>query len=179
MYGQSQVDLFGLKFNSQTDLPFMNNAMNGAQRLVGSATRLDLLGMANDAVDTVQDQVNAFASLSKATRTPNTSRGGMNSTTSLVNLGSYTVGFRKYTCRREMAKQIDDYYSMYGYLVSEIKVPNVVGRRSWNYVKTNGSSVVGKVPAGTLAQINRLFDRGITFWHVNDVGNYALDNSIV
>ena len=179
MYGQSQVDLFGLKFNSQTDLPFMNNAMNGAQRLVGSATRLDLLGMANDAVDTVQDQVNAFASLSKATRTPNTSRGGMNSTTSLVNLGSYTVGFRKYTCRREMAKQIDDYYSMYGYLVSEIKVPNVVGRRSWNYVKTNGSSVVGKVPAGTLAQINRLFDRGLTFWHVNDVGNYALDNSIV
>lgn len=179
MYGQSQVDLFGLKFNSQTDLPFMNNAMNGAQRLVGSATRLDLLGMANDAVDTVQDQVNAFASLSKATRTPNTSRGGMNTTTSLVNLGSYTVGFRKYTCRREMAKQIDNYYSMYGYLVSEIKVPNVVGRRSWNYVKTNGSSVVGKVPAGTLAQINRLFDRGITFWHVNDVGNYALDNSIV
>ena len=89
------------------------------------------------------------------------------------------MGFRKYTCRREMAKQIDNYYSMYGYLVSEIKVPNVVGRRSWNYVKTNGSSVVGKVPAGTLAQINRLFDRGITFWHVNDVGNYALDNSIV
>ena len=108
--------------------------------------------MANDAVDAVQDQVNAFASLSKATRTPNTSRGGMNSTTSLVNLGSYTVGFRKYTCRREMAKQIDDYYR---------------------------SSVVGKVPAGTLAQINRLFDRGLTFWHVNDVGNYALGNSIV
>ena len=46
-------------------------------------------------------------------------------------------------------------------------------------MKTNGASVVGKVPAGTLAQINRLFDRGITFWHVNDVGNYALDNSIV
>lgn len=91
----------------------------------------------------------------------------------------YQTWFRVYRPRAEIARVIDDYFSMYGYSVGEIKVPNVVGRRSWNYVKTNGASVVGKVPAGTLAQINRLFDRGITFWHVNDVGNYALDNSIV
>ena len=93
--------------------------------------------------------------------------------------GSYTVGFRKYTCRYEMAKQIDDFYSVYGYLVSENKVPNITGRASWNYIKTNGSSVVGKVPSNVLKKINSLFDRGITFWHVNDVGNYALDNSII
>jgi hypothetical protein len=89
------------------------------------------------------------------------------------------MGFRKYTCRAEIAKQIDDYYNVYGYLVSENKIPNITGRPAWNYVKTNGSSVTGKVPANVLKNINALFDRGITFWHTDDVGNYALNNSIV
>lgn len=193
MYGQSQVDMLGLKFNSLVELPIVNNAVNGAQSLIGSAVNgvqglasgsvssavSGVTGMVGGFIDNIQDQTNSFAALSKLTRTPNTSRGGLNSTTSLVNLGSYTVGFRKYTCRYEMAKQIDDFYSAYGYLVAENKVPNIVGRKSWNYVKTNGASVVGKVPANVLKRINSLFDRGLTFWHTNDVGNYALSNSIV
>lgn len=140
---------------------------------------LNIPGMLSSSVDAVQDQTNAFAALSKASRQPNTARGGTNSTAALVNIGSYTMGIRKYTARAEMAKQIDDYLSVYGYNVSVNKVPNITGRRSWNYVKTNGSSIVGKVPANVLAQINSLFDRGITFWHTNDVGNYALPNGIV
>lgn len=179
MYGQSQVDMMGIKFNSLVDMPFAANAISGAQSFVGAALALDVKGAAQAVASNVQDQVNAFAALSKATRTPNTSRGGLNSTTSLVNLGSYTVGFRKYTCRAEMAKQIDDYFSCYGYLVSECKKPNLTGRKSWNYVKTNGANVTGKVPASTLARINALFDRGLTFWHTDEVGNYALDNSII
>lgn len=179
MVGQSEVDMFGWKFNSMTQLPFLNNYWNAAQSIAGSALSLDIPGMLGSAVGNVQDQVNSYAALSKATRTPNTSRGGMNSTTSLVNLGTYTVGFRKYTCRYEMAKQIDDYFSVFGYLVAENKAPNLTGRKSWNYVKTNGSNVKGKAPASALARINSLFDRGITLWHVDDVGNYALDNSIM
>lgn len=179
MYGQSQVDMFGLKFNSMVDLPVANNAYNGAKGILGSALNFDPVGMIGSFADTMQNETNAFAALSKATRTPNTARGGMNSTTSLVNVGSYTMGFRKYTCRREMAKQIDDYYSVYGYLVAENKVPNITGRQSWNYVKTNGASVVGKVPADVLKAIIGLFDRGLTFWHTADVGNYALSNAIV
>lgn len=179
MYGQSQVDMFGLKFNSMVELPVANNAFNGVKGILGSTFNMDPVGMIGSFADTMQNETNAFAALSKATRTPNTARGGMNTTTSLVNVGSYTMGFRKYTCRREMAKQIDDYYSVYGYLVAENKVPNITGRQSWNYVKTNGASVVGKVPADVLKAINWLFDRGLTFWHTADVGNYALSNAIV
>lgn len=179
MYGQSQVDMFGLKFNSMVELPVANNAFNGVKGILGSTFNMDPVGMIGSFADTMQNETNAFAALSKATRTPNTARGGMNSTTSLVNVGSYTMGFRKYTCRREMAKQIDDYYSVYGYLVAENKVPNITGRQSWNYVKTNGASVIGKVPSDVLKAINGLFDRGLTFWHTADVGNYALSNAIV
>lgn len=112
-------------------------------------------------------------------RQPNTSRGGLNDTTQLVNIDSYTVGLRHYQCRREFAEQIDNYYSMFGYNVSVTKVPNIRGRESWNYVKTQACNIVGQVPAPALAAINALFDRGITFWHVNAVGAYELPNEII
>ena len=96
-----------------------------------------------------------------------------------ANIGAYGIAVRKYTCRAEIAEQIDDFFSMYGYLVSVIKTPNITGRQSWNYVKTRGACISGKVPATELRQINALFDRGLTFWHVDDVGNYSLGNGIV
>ena len=196
MWGQNQVS----KNLNALQLPVYNNAVDSAQALVtnslNSQTSLaqNLLsgnlagafggavsGMANtvnSVIDGTQGHVNAMADLIVKSRTPNTVRGGLNSTTSLVNIGSYTMGFRKYTARAEIAKQIDDYYTRYGYLVAELKVPNVTGRPCWNYVKTNGSAVTGKVPPDALAQINSLFDRGLTFWHVNDVGNFGLDNGL-
>lgn len=122
---------------------------------------------------------NIQAELSKLQRTPNTQRGGTNSSAVLVNTGTYGLVARKYTCRAEIAKQIDDFFSTYGYLVSETKKPNITGRRSWNYVKTNACNVRGKVPPNVLSAFNSMLDGGITFWHTPDVGNYALDNSIV
>ena len=122
---------------------------------------------------------NAYADLKKASLSPNTVRGSISSSTQALNSGMYQTWFRVYRPRAEIAKAIDDFFSIYGYRVGEIKVPNMTGRKSWNYVKTNGAGVVGDVPSPVLAQVNSLFDRGITFWHTNDVGNYGLDNSIV
>ena len=89
------------------------------------------------------------------------------------------MAFRRYCVRAEFAKMADDYLSAFGYLVSETKVPNFTGRQSWNYVKTVGSNARGKVPSDYLAAINALLDRGVTFWHTDDMGNYSLSNSIV
>lgn len=146
--------------------------------MLGNLANLELGGFANVG-GLVQDQYNTLATISQKQRTPNTSRGGTNSSVTQANIGAYGIAVRKYTCRAEIAEQIDDFFSMYGYLVSIIKTPNITGRQSWNYVKTRGACITGKVPATELRQINALFDRGITFWHTNDVGNYALDNSIV
>ena len=132
-----------------------------------------------NAVGGLKDSYVTAAQLSQKQRTPNTTRGGTNSSITLVNIDAYKLIVRKWVVRAEIAKQIDDYFTMYGYTVSEIKMPNLTGRQSWNYVKTNGASVVGKVPANVLKRINSLFDRGLTFWHIDDVGNYALSNSIV
>lgn len=130
-------------------------------------------------VNTAMSQYKVQAELSKLQRTPNTTRGGTNSSAVMVNTETYGMVARKYVCRAEIAKQVDDYFSTYGYLVSETKKPNITGRRSWNYVKTNACNVRGKVPPSVLQAFNSMLDGGITFWHTPDVGNYALDNSIV
>ena len=80
---------------------------------------------------------------------------------------------------KEYAKSIDDYFSMYGYKTLKLKVPNIKGRRSWNFVKVVNANITGSMPADDLKRIIQIFENGITFWHTPDLGNYALDNSIV
>lgn len=179
MLGASEVNTPWGSFNSLSQSPYVNSFIDSTQNIIGSALNMDIQGMLNSAVNGAQDLTNTFANFSKASRTPNTSRGGTNSTTALVNYGAYTMGIRKYTCRAEIARQIDDFLSVYGYNVSIVKTPNITGRRSWNYVKTVSANMGGNVPASYLRAFNRVLDSGVTFWHADDVGNYSLDNSIV
>lgn len=79
----------------------------------------------------------------------------------------------------EYAKIIDDYFSMYGYAVKEVKVPNITGRASWNYVKTIDCKAIGSVPFDDMAKIKAIYNNGITFWHGDYVGDYSRDNSII
>lgn len=158
--------------NSLTQGGFANAVSGGVEEILSGNLLGGIWGMAKDCASVAAD-------LSKQQRTPNTTRGGTNSSAVMVNTETYGMVARKYVCRAEIAKQIDDYFSTYGYLVSETKKPNITGRRSWNYVKTNACNVRGKVPPNVLSAFNSMLDGGITFWHTPDVGNYALDNSIV
>ena len=91
------------------------------------------------------------------------------------------TGFYTYcrAIRAEYASIIDDYFSMFGYKVNTVKIPNVNGRSSWNYVKTIDSVVVGLAPSPVLAKVREILNRGVTFWHGDYVGDYTRDNSIV
>ena len=180
MLGASEVNTpWGFSYNSMSQAPYVNSFIDSTQNIIGSALSLDIPGMLNSAVNGAQDLTNTFANFSKASRTPNTSRGGTNSTTALVNYGTYTMGIRKYTCRAEIARQIDDFLSVYGYKVSIVKTPNITGRKSWNYVKTVSANMGGNVPANYLRAFNQLLDSGTTFWHTDDVGDYSQDNAII
>lgn len=178
-YAPSPLTSQGMGF---TDVPYDFNALTQGkpvESLVQSIGQIFSADIGTGIVNTAMSQYKVQAELSKLQRTPNTQRGGTNSSAVLVNTGTYGMVARKYTCRAEIAKQIDDYFSTYGYLVSETKKPNLTGRKSWNYVKTNACNVRGKVPPNVLSAFNSMLDGGITFWHTPDVGNYALDNSIV
>lgn len=73
---------------------------------------------------------------------------------------------------------IDDFFNRFGYACNRTKLPNRYLRPHWNYVKTNGCTIIGKCPSDAIARICQIYDGGITFWHnANEIGNYSLDNS--
>ena len=67
--------------------------------------------------------------------------------------------------RQEYAKIIDNFFSMYGYKVNTLKVPNITGRTNWNYVKLINPNIEGYIPQEDLQEIKRMFSNGITIWH--------------
>lgn len=83
------------------------------------------------------------------------------------------------TIKKEYAKVIDNYFSMFGYKVNEVKIPNLDGRSNWNYVKTIDCNFTGEMASNDLDTIRQVFDRGVTIWHnYETMLNYNVLNTI-
>lgn len=82
--------------------------------------------------------------------------------------------------KAEYARCADEFLNQFGYKCNRVKVPNITGRRNWNYVKTVGCYIDGDIPQADMQEIKTMFDRGITLWH-NPLffGNYGADNDII
>lgn len=86
------------------------------------------------------------------------------------------------TIRREFAKQIDDYFSRFGYKINETKIPNIYGRSNFNFVEIGKDECIGygDVPSKYMEQINDICRQGVTIWHNHEnLGNYAVNNGII
>ena len=69
---------------------------------------------------------------------------------------------------------------MYGYKVNTVKIPNVSGRRNWNFVKTINCYIDAAIPQEDLQEIKNMFNRGITIWHnASTFMDYSQSNPIV
>ena len=97
---------------------------------------------------------------------------------SLFNLGNKLTGFYVLykTIKQEYVEKLTNYFKMFGYKVNELEIPNTKSRKSWNYIKTIDANIIGNIPSRDLATIKGIFDRGVTIWHVDDIGNYDLNN---
>lgn len=76
-----------------------------------------------------------------------------------------TFTFRQMRAKTEYLKVIDDFFSMYGYKVNSVKVPNITGRTNWNYVKTINANILGNIPQEDIQELKNILDNGVTFWH--------------
>lgn len=101
-------------------------------------------------------------------------------------LGTANAIYFEHCCQpRQILRQIDDFFTRYGYATMRLKKPSLTSRRYFNYVKTQGCDTRVLAPAVDKAKISTIFDSGVTFWHLPNntddsvVGNYSLDNSIV
>ena len=111
---------------------------------------------------------------------PDSAKGNTNSGDITFSAGNMDIPLYKMSVRAEMAAAIDGYFSMFGYKVNSLKVPNLTGRRYWNYVKCVGANIEGLIPEFYMDELKAMFNTGITLWHDSTKFlDYTQTNSIV
>lgn len=111
---------------------------------------------------------------------PDSAGGSIN--TGDLNWAKYRCKFTfiPMTIRSQFARQIDEFFDMYGYKTNRVKLPNITGRRNWNFVKTVGCYIDADIPQGDLQEIKNMFDNGVTFWHnPATFADYTQNNDII
>lgn len=96
---------------------------------------------------------------------PDSAKGNTNSGDITYSSSNMDIPLYKMSVRAEMAASIDSYFSMFGYKVNIVKVPNINTRLNWNYVKCVSANIEGLIPEFYLDEIKSLFNMGITLWH--------------
>ena len=92
------------------------------------------------------------------------------------------------TVNATVAKQYDDYFTMFGYAVDALKTPNFIGsqrRSAYNFCKTHNASVTSKtsadnsVPTQALTAFKSALNNGVCWWEVlSNTGNYNIPNNL-
>ena len=97
-----------------------------------------------------------------------------------INLDIVEFEAKKYTIRKEYARVIDDYFSMFGYATNRVKTPNIGTRQNWNYVQTIDIQITGAIPNDDMSELRDIYNSGVTIWNNPDTfGDYSQNNDIV
>ena len=108
--------------------------------------------------------------------------GGGNNTALDVRYNMFGFDCRSMSIKAEYAKIIDNFLTRYGYKVNTLKEPELDSRERYNYVKTKGAIIENRenhsLPDEAETEIAKIFDNGVTVWHVNSIGTYG-NNPIV
>lgn len=169
---------------SYTAERFITNAVaNIGMGAVQTAATGNPLPLANAAMQTVGSFYDTYSKMSEEKEifslSPPSAKGSVGNDYTNITFGTYGFVFSDMSIKAEVARCIDNYFSMYGYKTNRVKQPNINGRASWNYVKTNGAKVIGKCPVGAIDTVKQMLDRGVTFWHGDYVGDYSRSNPIL
>ena len=154
----------------------------------GTSTAL-MAGLGTAAVGSASTIISANLSARQA---PDVFHGSQCSGELLTGMNIKGFDIEQLQIRPTLAKQIDDYFTKYGYACKQIKRPNIftANRRPyWNYVKTLGCHVhpmldysghtFSGIPMDYMNKINTIWDNGIRFWMdgLDSVDQYTQDNS--
>lgn len=111
---------------------------------------------------------------------PNSARGNTNGgdVTTCYNMNKFY--FVKMSIKEEYARIIDDYFTMFGYKVNRVKIPNKAHRSRYWYTKCINVNIDGNVPQNDMQKIKNVYNNGVTFWrNASEIENYSLSNNIV
>lgn len=158
-------------------LSVAGNAVTGVRSKIATGAAGIAGSVVSSGVGLAMGVASAMFELERMKNAPDTGRGSCSATAQFCHrLVNYYFEVRQ--VRREYAKMIDDYFTMFGYAINQTGTPSLRARPHFTYVKTRGCIVKGDLPAEAVQQISAAFDAGITWWrHPEEVGNYSLDNS--
>lgn len=162
---------------SQIDFSYFQNAANTGLSVFKSLMGFNFTGAVTDTLSGMVNVKGLMAKEEDMSRLPPSAHTGNASAD--FEYGDFNFKMCRMKITAEYAKSVDSFFDLYGYKTMQLKVPNINGRKSWNYVKTIDANIIGNIPAPDLASIIKIFNAGITFWHTPDVGNYNLSNEVV
>ena len=113
---------------------------------------------------------------------PSQAKGNVNSGNVNFAIDMCDFIFYHYSIKPQFARVIDDYFTRFGYQTNRLKVPNITGRRYWNYIKIGYQEELGNgtVPANDMEIINDIAHKGTTIWHDHEnINNFSLNNYIL
>lgn len=123
---------------------------------------------------------NTLGEIYKESKIPPQNEGNINCGDVVTASGNNDFHFHTMSIKKEQLAIIDSYFSMFGYKVNEVKIPNLTGRRNWNFIKTIDINIEGNIPQTDLEEIKSFFNNGITLWHNTQTFlDYSQNNDII
>lgn len=174
---QNGVNVFGVKLNAkesgivggalQTGLGLLSTVL-GNPFGIGSA-----IGGIGDIFETMKEDY-------QHSIIPPQAEGNTNSGDVTYALGNAKFSFYHMSIREEYARNIDNYFDMFGYKFNSLEIPVLKTRTYWNYIKTRQLNVVADIPQESLDTIKNIFNNGVTIWHdPTKFLDYSQTNSII
>lgn len=137
------------------------------------------IGVAGATVNTLDGVFSKISDLSTRFMEPNQAHGTVTDTNG-VNFGFKEFHVYEACIKSNYAKIVDDYFSMFGYAIHAVGVPNNHVRLNWTYLKTIGCKIDGYIPFDHENLICQIYDNGITFWTgIPQFGRYDYPNTIL
>lgn len=154
-------------------------AMTAGTGGVGAGAGLAAVGAGAGALFNAYNQISAVMAQKEDAKAQPPQARGVHSVNLNVACNRQTFSFYYKSVRGEYARQIDDYFTMFGYRINRIQAPVINARPAFTYVKTLGCNVAGQMCAEDICAIERIFDNGVTFWRDGDqIGDYTQDNAV-
>ena len=176
---QNSINVLGQNITTD-DINIATTGFNTVASVISSAANKDVIGAVSNTVNGASSIAGAVMQQKQHNMIAPTVNGQLNSADVNVASGNNTFHFYKMTVKEEYARIIDNYFSMFGYKINRVKVPNITGRSNWNYVKTINCNFDGDIPQTDLNVIRAMFNNGTTLWHnPATIYNYGNSNNIV
>lgn len=134
-------------------------------------------GMLSQAVNYMQQAKNLLATAEDNSLMPNTCKGVQSQGIAYQN--DKVISFYNKTIDRQHAKRIDDYYTMFGYPINEIKAISRKNRTGFTFIKTVDCHINSlSMSEENRERIETAFNNGIRFWaNVDHIGDYSISNN--